>query len=220
MFGFAAMASGTLRELISIGLRFFSLTTLHASILLSEGQADCEIAIDASHLPDDVRRFFMERDIAAIVATVPWLRPSRAGSSRPPRSASSSPSTRSTCGRCSTLSRSATWSSTVTRTVVRVPRGMLDEPLPRPIRTRWPSASRNASRSSSGVSADTGLRRECDPNSCLAGGDAGSRRRRRVAAHASAHAAPPAGRRGYFVSRAHQRCARDVGHSSFCLRSG
>ena len=71
MFGFAAMASGTLRELISVGLRFFSLTTLHASILLSEGATDCEIAIDASHLPDDVRRFFMERDIAAIVATVP-----------------------------------------------------------------------------------------------------------------------------------------------------
>ena len=73
MFGFAAMASGTLRELISVGLRFFSLTTLHVSIQLSEGPADCEIAIDASHLPDDVRRFFIERDIAAIVATVPWF---------------------------------------------------------------------------------------------------------------------------------------------------
>jgi AraC-like DNA-binding protein len=71
MFGFAAMASGTLRELISVGLRFFSLTTLHALILLSEGADECEIVIDASHLPDDVRRFFMERDIAAIVATVP-----------------------------------------------------------------------------------------------------------------------------------------------------
>lgn len=71
MFGFAAMASGTLRELISIGLRFFSLSTLHVSIQLSEGPADCEIVLDASHLPDDVRRFFIERDIAAIVATVP-----------------------------------------------------------------------------------------------------------------------------------------------------
>ncbi len=71
MFGFAAMASGTLRELISIGLRFFSLSTLHVSIQLSEGPADCEIVLDASHLPDDVRRFFTERDIAAIVATVP-----------------------------------------------------------------------------------------------------------------------------------------------------
>jgi AraC-like DNA-binding protein len=71
MFGFAAMASGTLRELISIGLRFFSLSTLHVSIELAEGPADCEIVLDASHLPEDVRRFFIERDIAAIVATVP-----------------------------------------------------------------------------------------------------------------------------------------------------
>lgn len=52
--------------------------------MLSERQADYEIAIDASHLPADVRRFFMERDIAF------------------------------DCH----------------RTVVRVPRGMLDEPLP------------------------------------------------------------------------------------------
>jgi AraC-like DNA-binding protein len=71
MFGFAAMASGTLRELLSIGLRFFSLSTLHVSIRLHEGPEGCEIAIDANHLPDDVRRFFTERDIAAIVATVP-----------------------------------------------------------------------------------------------------------------------------------------------------
>src|ERR1700760_997477 len=54
MFGFAAMASGPLRELISIGLRFFSLSTLHVSIELSEGPADCEIVLDASHLPEDV----------------------------------------------------------------------------------------------------------------------------------------------------------------------
>lgn len=70
MFGFAAMASGTVRELISVGLRFFSLSTLHVSIELSEGPTDFEIVLDATHLPDDVRRFFVERDIAAIVATV------------------------------------------------------------------------------------------------------------------------------------------------------
>ena len=71
MFGFAAMACGTLRELISVGLRFFSLSTLHVSIQLSEGPAECEIVLDAGHLPDDVRRFFVERDIAGVVATVP-----------------------------------------------------------------------------------------------------------------------------------------------------
>jgi AraC-like DNA-binding protein len=36
-----------------------------------EGPADCEIVLDADHLPDDVRRFFVERDIAGVVATVP-----------------------------------------------------------------------------------------------------------------------------------------------------
>ena len=71
MFGFAAMACGTLRELISVGLRFFSLSTLHVSIELSEGHAESEIVLDAGHLPDDVRRFFVERDIAGVVATVP-----------------------------------------------------------------------------------------------------------------------------------------------------
>src|SRR6476469_5305036 len=71
MFGFAAMACGTLRELISVGLRFFSLSTLHVSIQLSEGPAECEMILDAGDLPDDVRRFFTERDIAGVVATVP-----------------------------------------------------------------------------------------------------------------------------------------------------
>jgi hypothetical protein len=38
---------------------------------LLEGPADCEIVLDADHLPDDVRRFFVQRDIAGVVATVP-----------------------------------------------------------------------------------------------------------------------------------------------------
>ena len=129
MFGFAAMSSGTLRELISVGLRFFSLTTLHSSILLSEGQTDCEIAVDASHLPADVRRFFMERDIAVIVATVPgFVHPVLARHAgqicvelavdeeylRPLLDTVAIHDIEFDCG----------------RTVVRVPRGMLDEPLP------------------------------------------------------------------------------------------
>jgi AraC-like DNA-binding protein len=129
MLGFAAMSSGTLRELISVGLRFFSLTTLHSSILLSERQSDCEIAIDASHLPGDVRRFFMERDIAAIVATVPgFVHPVLA---------------RHAGQICVELAADEEYLrpllDTVAihdiefdrdRTVVRVPRQMLDEPLP------------------------------------------------------------------------------------------
>ena len=129
MFGFAAMASGTLRELISIGLRFFSLSTLHVSIELSEGPADCEIVLDASHLPEDVRRFFIERDIAAIVATVPTfvhpvlarhvdqIRIELALDEEYLRPLLDSVAVRRVAFDCD-------------RTVVRVPRGMLDEPLP------------------------------------------------------------------------------------------
>jgi AraC-like DNA-binding protein len=129
MFGFAAMASGTLRELLSIGLRFFSLSTLHASILLSEGPTESEIVLDASHLPDDVRRFFVERDIAGIAATVPsFVRPVLARHAhqirvelaaaeqylRPLLVGVEIHQMAFDCG----------------RSVVRVPRGMLDEPLP------------------------------------------------------------------------------------------
>jgi AraC-like DNA-binding protein len=129
MFGFAAMASGTLRELISVGLRFFSLTTLHASILLSEGPTDCEIAIDASHLPDDVRRFFMERDIAAIVATVPaFVHPVLARHAN---------EIRMELAVGEEYLRPLINTVAITdvafeceRNVVRIPREMLDEPLP------------------------------------------------------------------------------------------
>ena len=129
MFGFAAMASGTLRELISVGLHFFSLTTLHVSIQLSEGPADCEIAIDASHLPDDVRRFFVERDIAAIVATVPlFVHPvlsRHADEIRVDLAAEGEylrPVLDTVAIRQVEFDRE--------RSVVHVPRGMLDEPLP------------------------------------------------------------------------------------------
>ncbi|WP_123026283.1 AraC family transcriptional regulator [Mycolicibacterium stellerae] len=129
MFGFAAMSSGTLRELISVGLRFFSLTTLHSSIVLSERQSECEITVDAGHLPADVRRFFMERDIAAIMATVPgFVHPVLA---------------RHADEICVELAAAEEYLRPLLdavairdiefdrdRTVVRVPRGMLDEPLP------------------------------------------------------------------------------------------
>jgi AraC-like DNA-binding protein len=129
MFGFAAMASGTLRELISIGLRFFSLTTLHASILLSEGPADCEIAIDASHLPDDVRRFFVERDIAAIVATVPsFVHPVLARHAHEIR-VELAVDEEYLRPLINTVAIDHMEFGRV-RNIVRVPRGMLDEPLP------------------------------------------------------------------------------------------
>jgi AraC-like DNA-binding protein len=129
MFGFAAMACGTLRELISVGLRFFTLSTLHVSIQLSEGPAECEIILDAGDLPDDVRRFFTERDIAGVVATVPaFVHPVLAryvdqiGVELAADEEYLRPLFESVAIRNVHFDRE--------RSVIRAPRGMLDEPLP------------------------------------------------------------------------------------------
>jgi AraC-like DNA-binding protein len=69
LFGFAVMSCGTLRELFSIAMRYFALTTMHIRLALFETAEDCVIELDAGHLPADVRGFFIERDIAGIIAT-------------------------------------------------------------------------------------------------------------------------------------------------------
>ncbi|RDH74921.1 AraC family transcriptional regulator [Mycolicibacterium moriokaense] len=129
MFGFAAMACGTLRELISVGLRFFSLSTLHVSIELSEGPADCEIVLDANHLPADVRRFFVERDIAGVVATVPaFVHPVLAGyvDRISVELAAGEEYLRPLLD--SVAIRDVVFDRE--RSIIRAPRAMLDEPLP------------------------------------------------------------------------------------------
>jgi AraC-like DNA-binding protein len=115
--------------LISVGLRFFSLSTLHVSIQLSEGPAECEIILDAGDLPDDVRRFFTERDIAGVVATVPaFVHPVLAryvdqiGVELAADEEYLRPLFESVAIRNVHFDRE--------RSVIRAPRGMLDEPLP------------------------------------------------------------------------------------------
>src|SRR5215211_1555954 len=70
LLGFAVMSCGTLRELFTIAMRYFSLTSLQIDVKLFEGADDCLLEFSVDHLPDDVRRFFIERDVAGIVATV------------------------------------------------------------------------------------------------------------------------------------------------------
>lgn len=69
LFGFAVMSCATLRELFSIGMRYFALTTLQIDLQLFEGADDCVLELNAGHLPPDVQRFFVERDIAGMIAT-------------------------------------------------------------------------------------------------------------------------------------------------------
>jgi hypothetical protein len=69
LFGFAVMSCGTLRELFDITRRYFALTMMHIDLAVFETADDCLIELDAGHLPADVRGFFIERDIAGIIAT-------------------------------------------------------------------------------------------------------------------------------------------------------
>ncbi|CAM4333408.1 HTH-type transcriptional regulator GadX [Mycobacterium basiliense] len=69
LFGFAVMSCANLRELFTIAMRYFALTMLHIDIRLFETADDCLFELDAGHLPADVRRFFIERDIAGIITT-------------------------------------------------------------------------------------------------------------------------------------------------------
>jgi AraC-like DNA-binding protein len=70
LLGFAAMSCATLREMFDIDMRYFSLTMLHIDLKLFDGARDCVLELNVDHLPADVRRFFIERDLAAIVSTV------------------------------------------------------------------------------------------------------------------------------------------------------
>jgi AraC-like DNA-binding protein len=69
LFGFAVMSCGTLRELLTIAMRYFALTMMQIDIALFETADDCLIELDAGHLPADVQGFFIERDIAGIITT-------------------------------------------------------------------------------------------------------------------------------------------------------
>lgn len=70
LLGFAAMSCATLRELFTITMRYFALTMLQIDIRLFEGGRNCLLEVNVDHLPADVRRFFIERDVAGIIAAV------------------------------------------------------------------------------------------------------------------------------------------------------
>jgi AraC-like DNA-binding protein len=70
LLGFAAMSCATLREMFTIDMRYFALTMLHIDLKLFEGPDECMLELNVDHLPVDVRRFFIERDLAGIVSTV------------------------------------------------------------------------------------------------------------------------------------------------------
>lgn len=69
LFGFAAMSCATVRELLDMSKRYFSLTMLNIDVRLFEGADRCLLEFQVDHLPVDVRGFFLERDVASIIMT-------------------------------------------------------------------------------------------------------------------------------------------------------
>ena len=74
LLGFAVLACPTLREVLATSMRFFSLTSLHVALKEREGPNTYRLTMDSSHLPADVRDFFLARDLAGAAAVVaPFL---------------------------------------------------------------------------------------------------------------------------------------------------
>lgn len=71
LLGFAALASASIRELLTLALRYFSLTNLVVDVALTEADGRALLSLDAHHLPPDVRPYFVARDVAGIVGVVP-----------------------------------------------------------------------------------------------------------------------------------------------------
>lgn len=70
LFGFAVMSCATFRELLGISMRYFSLSMLNIDVRLFEGADTCQLELNVDHLPEDVQRFFLERDVASIATTI------------------------------------------------------------------------------------------------------------------------------------------------------
>ncbi|MBB4855502.1 AraC-like DNA-binding protein [Mycobacteroides chelonae] len=71
--GFALLSSPTMRDAFSVGLRFSQLSSTFHRFALTVGDEDSVFDLDDSDIPPDVRRFLLERDLAAIAGIVPIL---------------------------------------------------------------------------------------------------------------------------------------------------
>jgi AraC-like DNA-binding protein len=69
--GFAMLASPTLREAISVGLRYATLSSLFVRPRLVEGVDVGGVVLDDHEVPDDVRGMLVERDLAALIQIFP-----------------------------------------------------------------------------------------------------------------------------------------------------
>jgi AraC-like DNA-binding protein len=68
VWGFALLASPTLRDAANVGLDHLPLTYATAGIRLQEGLGEVRLVLDDADVPRPVRRFVVEREVAAIRA--------------------------------------------------------------------------------------------------------------------------------------------------------
>jgi AraC-like DNA-binding protein len=69
--GFALMSSPTGREAMRLGLRYFPLSFGFVALDREEDEREARIVCDDRDLPEDVRAFLLERDLACIVLLLP-----------------------------------------------------------------------------------------------------------------------------------------------------
>jgi AraC-like DNA-binding protein len=71
--GYALLSSPTMRDALTLAARYITLSSSFHQIAVRETAAEVVLELDASEIPDDVRAFLLERDLAAIAHVAPLL---------------------------------------------------------------------------------------------------------------------------------------------------
>ena len=67
IWGFALLASPTFREAANLGLRYLDLTYAFHDMQLEETGEEVHLLLEAQNLPEDLRSFLLERDLAGML---------------------------------------------------------------------------------------------------------------------------------------------------------
>ena len=65
--GFAIVSSSSMRHALDLALQYFHLTFAFTHFLVTDSDKQTTITIDDSEVPEDVRQFIVERDVAALI---------------------------------------------------------------------------------------------------------------------------------------------------------
>lgn len=71
--GYAFLTSPTVRDAVTIGLRFAALSSIFLEVSVYETGEELVMEFDAGQIPSDVSRFLLDRDLAAMARVAPLL---------------------------------------------------------------------------------------------------------------------------------------------------